>query len=300
MINSRCLIALIAALTIAAESTADDAPLHSSYPLFQTAAPWLSSPLKQYIPPTEFPPVGGETRYWACLASIDPINRRGVLRMEEHDRLLEFDLLPSASVYCRGAPAALGDIPPGTMVEVWGLATPTNGNLRNLLRVADDFSMKAFRGQAYRVDSINADQQSFTATPVLVARTEPAPYEYPPTLASQLSAPAAETPILFHFNDQTRWYKGKSLADSADLAVGQQIQLNLIRRFHPGPPVVSRVTEVWLDQASQHLATMKQLKSFKTYTRDRGYPLRVDAVDHQTKAITVTLLETGLQNVHAD
>ena len=300
MKTSICWFVLFALITVVNDAVADDAPLHNSYHLYQTTAPWISSPQNQYLPPTEFPSVGSERRYWACLVSSDPINRRGVLRKEEQDRLVEFNLLPSAICYYRGAPAALGDIPPGTMIEVWGYGSPQNGELRNILRLTDDFTLKAFAGQAYRVGAIQADQHSFTATPVRLTRSVSAPYEYPATTTSQLSPPSEETPVLFYFNDQTRWYKGKNLADATDLAVGQHIQLNLIRRFHPGPPVISRVTEVWLDLESQDLASAKQLKSFTTYTRDRGYPLRVDTIDNQKKIMTVSLLETGLNNVHSD
>jgi len=79
--------------------------------------------------------------------------------------------------------------------------------------------------------------------------------------------------------------------------VGQRIQTNFIRNFSPGPPLKTLCNEVWLDTQSQDLATLNQLKAFTEYSRDRGFPLRVDAIDDEKKEVQLTLLETGLNSI---
>jgi hypothetical protein len=265
--------------------------------VYRTVPPALRTKTAQMIPPTEFPPVGSEQRLWACLVSLDPINRTGVLRLESRDRLLEFSLLPSAPIFYRGAPAALGDIPPGTMVEMWGYGDGDTQLPRNVLRLSDAASAQAFSKLAYRVDTVDTNKNTFTATLVPASRTEPLPYQ--PVLHDVPLAVAGDRSdtVTFSYNDQTKWYIGNRLAASSDLALGQLLQVNFIRKFYDGPPLITRCTEVWLDAESQDLAAQKQYKAFLNYTRDRGFPLRVDTADDERKLVTVTLLETGLNDV---
>lgn len=253
-----------------------------------------------YYAPTEFPPVDSEQRYWACLVQSDPINRKGILRHENRDRLLTFSLLPSAMLFYRGAPASLADIPEGTMVEVWAYSDTDSQTPRHVLRISDDFSVKAFARQNYRVDSVKPAEWLFTATLITANRDTPAPYEISRATTSLPSPPAEESQVVFRYNDQTRWYLGDRIVDSSALVVGQQIQTNYIRRFNNDHPVITRCTEVWLDQPSQDLATRLQLKSFVNHQRDRGYPLRIDSVDDAARRIVATLLETGLDRPHRE
>ena len=250
--------------------------------------------------PLEFPAAGTETRQWACLVDADGINRRGVLRLEDRDRMIEFALLPSAAIFYRGAPAALVDIPPGTMVEVWGYSDSQWNLPRHVLRMSDDFSVSAFSGYAYRVESVDLPGRTFTATAVPDGRSSPRPYEPVHTAGGTIAAPLPSGAITFSFDGRTDWYAGDRIASAAELTVGQTVHANFIRKFYEGPPLITRCTEVWLDEASQDLATRKQLEAFTTYTRDRGFPLRVDAADDAAKRVTVTLLETGLNDVHRE
>ncbi len=78
--------------------------------------------------------------------------------------MFEFELLPYAPLFYRGAPACLADIPTGTMLEVWGCGDEKTNLPRNILRMSDDFSVKAFQQQVYKVESIDADKKSFQAS----------------------------------------------------------------------------------------------------------------------------------------
>ena len=264
---------------------------------YSVVTPVLKTKTGKIVSPLEFPAVDSEERFWACLVSSDPINRRGVLRWEQRDRMFEFELLPYAPLFYRGAPACLADIPTGTMLEVWGYGDEKTNLPRNILRMSDDFSVKAFQQQVYKVDAIDADKKSFQAS--LVKRDPAHSQAYVPAdLKKDQSDLAPDSkPVTFSFNDQTDWYIGNRLATHEDLSVGQTILTNFIRKFYDGPPLITRCTEVWLDLESQDLATRKQFKAFQSYQRDRGFPLRVDRVDDAKKLVEVTLLETGWNDI---
>jgi hypothetical protein len=269
-----------------------------SQSVYETVAPELRTRDNKPVLPTEFPLPDSEQRVWASLVSLDAINRCGVLRLEEPDRMLEFRLLPSAALFCRGAPAALGDFPPGTMVEVWGYGDAKTQHPRHILRMSDDFSVMAFSDLVYRVDSIDMAKKTFAAVPIRDERSGNRVYTPKHTAGGSLAATRKDAAINFTFNDETDWYVGSKIGGAEDLAVGQRVQTNFIRKFYGGPPLITRCKEVWLDVESQELATTKQLQSFLSYTRDRAYPLRVDSVDDEKKLVGVTLLETGLNDIY--
>lgn len=265
--------------------------------IYRTVPPELRTRTDRIVPPTAFPEIGSEQRLWACLVSVDPINRTGVLRLEDRDRLIDFSLLPSAPVFYRGAPAALGDIPPGTMVQIWGYGDRETQLPRNVLRMSDAASLQAFSKVAYRVDAIDAKNRTFNATLVQVPRGSPLPYEPVQRDVPLVITGDGSDTVKFTYGDQTDWYQGDRLAEANALVVGQQLRINFIRKFYDGPPLITRCTEVWLDKESQDLAAKRQRDAFLSYTRDRGFPLRVDAADDDKKLITVTLLETGLNDI---
>ncbi len=264
---------------------------------YSVATRELRSRTGKAVGPNEFPPSGSETRFWACLVSVDPINRRGVLRWEDRDRLLNFELLPYAPLFYRGAPASLGDIPPGTMVEVWGLGDTRTDLPRNVLRMSDAASVQAFDQIAFEVQSVNTRRRTFRAVPKPDGRESPLPYVPEFTTEGDLHSKWDEDVVTFTFNDQTAWYLGDRIVSQEALEPGQLIRVNFIRKFYEGPPVITRCTEVWLDHPSQDLAATNQHRAFTAYLRDRGFPLRVDRVDDQNKRLSVTLLETGLNSV---
>jgi hypothetical protein len=264
---------------------------------YAVQAPVLRASDNQLIAATEFPKPLTESRFWACLVSVDCINRCGVLRLEERDRLINFSMLPYGTIYYRGAPASLGDIPPGTMVECWGFGDEATSLHRNVLCVRDDVSVQTFYGCGYRIDSIDPSQRSFVATRQSVATASSQRYQPVETMRDGASEPKIDESIAFQYDDATDWYVGDRVANAGDLAVGQVIRANFIRRFYPGPPLITRCTEVWLDEASQRLASDHQLDAFACYARDRGYPLRVDRVDDANRIVVVSLLETGLMGL---
>ncbi len=270
---------------------------------YKVVPPALRTATGQMVSPLEFPPAASEQRLWACLVSCDPIQRRGVLRLEERDRMIEFTLHPAAPLFYRGAPAALRDFPAGTMVEIWGYGDEKTDLPRNVLRMSDSFSVMAFSDMAYKVSEVDLSKRTFKAMPMKIERSAAAAYRPRFSVEGQIALTPPEDgwkAVEFSFDDQAKWYLKNAIVDPSHLVVGQTIQANFIRRFFVGPPLITRCTEVWLDEESQDLASLQQLKSFTAYLRDRGFPLRVDSMDDANKVLRVTLLETGLNELYKE
>ena len=166
--------------------------------------------------------------------------------------------------------------------------------------MSDDFSVKSFSDLAYRVVEVDLQKRMFTATLVPLPRSSPSLYIAVLTAGGKVSSTPSDdrtNKIEFSFNAQTAWYIGSRFAEPTDLAVGQLIKANFIRKFFAGPPLITRCHEVWLDVESQDLATSRQLRSVTAYLRDRGFPLRVDSIDDANKLLKPTLLESGLHQI---
>ncbi|MEY4198701.1 MAG: hypothetical protein RLZZ265_441, partial [Verrucomicrobiota bacterium] len=81
----------------------------------------------QYVPKAnEFPPLDRATYLAGELVVVDPINRRGGLRLDcgirderraQDGPLHYFAMLPCGEIWLHGAPATLQDIPLGTHVQ---------------------------------------------------------------------------------------------------------------------------------------------------------------------------------------
>lgn len=243
--------------------------------------------------PREFPPPGTAHREWAAVVAVDPIDRAGRYRPErEHEESRQvsvFALLPYGTVRHAGAPAPLGDVPPGTRVLL-DLYQDRDGKFTRVMRLWDHASVMAAAGVLYKVTRVDAGQGRFWVDPV---RADGTPAGNDPTGRPWEKLDLRHTP-------ETRWWKGRGVAAAADLAVGQLVRLNGMRHWPGGPAATNWALQVWLDAESRELAAGLQEKAFRWHVRRRGLPARVDAVDHATRAVTLTLLETGLGDVTAE
>lgn len=230
--------------------------------------------------PLEFPPPDSAHREWATLVAVDPILRTGRYRLEregEHwNQVLPFALLPYATVRYLGAPAAVGDIPPGTRVRLELYQDP-DGKFTRVLGVRDHASVMADDGVTYKVTRVDPGAGRFSV--------EPAGKDGP--------APAGWTKLELRYTDQTRWWKGQRIATASDLTVGQTVRANMLRQWSGGPPDVNWCTGVWLDAESRAVAADLQARGFRAYLKARGLPARVDRVDHPKMKVFATLLATG-------
>ena len=136
----------------------------------------------------EFPPSDSGTYIAGELVFIDPINRRGGIRLDGNppgDRyqsgpLHYFAMLPFGMIWYNGAPAELRDIPLGTHIHGYFLLPPegeekTIPAIPNMekyhvkhnhaLSLEDDFSFYQKRGQNWKVVSIDEIKGKINLTP---------------------------------------------------------------------------------------------------------------------------------------
>jgi hypothetical protein len=256
---------------------------------------------EDYVPKSgEFPPAGTGTYLAGELVLIDPVNRRGGLRLdgnEPHDRyhsgpLHYFAMLPYGMVSYNGAPAELRDIPLGTHVHGYFYLPPAGEEAtipplpndmakyeikqNHAVSLEDDFSFYQRRGQNWKVVSINPNKGKIDVAPV-----------------GELAKDGINTPYTFDIDDITKVWKGRTLVDLADIAPEQVVQFNL--GWSPGwRDREFKVSDLWLDEASRKFATDLQRRRHVQYQKQRWLAGWIDSVeDNDFGGGTVTLTLFG-------
>ena len=145
---------------------------------------------QDHVPkPGQFPPPNTGTYLAGELAIVDPVNRRGGLRLDGDggDRyhagpLHYFAMLPYGMVSFNGAPAELRDIPIGTHVHGYFFVPPVGEEAtipplpkdmeryqlkhNHAVSLEDDFSFYQRRGQSWRVVSLDANKGKINVAPI--------------------------------------------------------------------------------------------------------------------------------------
>jgi hypothetical protein len=244
------------------------------------------------VKPGEFPAAGAAREIAGELIGVDPVDRKGTLRVDrndsqrtdDYDAALPFTQLPYAKTMFHGSYAELRDVPIGTHLH--GLFLVQDGPAKNqkpvfnrVLQLEDDFSRSARLKKSWRVDAVEPDKGRLTVTGV----------------AEDGAADAK--PTLFQVGPATRVWKGKGYGELKDLAAGQKVLLNLTVCTLKGP---GRCTDVWLDDESRAAAAQKQLEVHKLWQREHGAGCWVEAVDNQAGTVTVTLFDAADPNLLKD
>ncbi len=258
-------------------------PLHgeNSAPAFRTDGGDEKLPWFQLVP-GEFPPEGSAHAIGGELIGMDHINRTGTLRQDRTDairrsnwdRALPFTLLPCGSLRYHGAPAELRDIPIGTHLhgEFYIDENPDkdgNGPFSRVIRLEDDFSHSARLKRVWKINSLDLEKDTLTAT----------------GMDADGQHPDAK-PTAFQINAATRIWKGHSIGSLKDLAPNQSVLVNLTVCTLKGP---GRCTDVWLDPESRDVASAQQLEVHRQFQHEHGLPGRVDEVDNKEAIVTMTL-----------
>ncbi|WP_131282686.1 hypothetical protein [Blastopirellula marina] len=283
----RCLWSILPLVLLASGLSAQEQPKFRTDANQDSNLPWFQ------LVDGEFPPDGAGHAISGELISLDHVERRFRIRVDRDDtqdkgRLdlpLEGDMLPYGSIYYLGAPAALQDIPLGTHLH--GLffledpqakadkpdgpygRTTKDVNFRRCLRLEDDFSFYARQNQTWRIDEVNLDEMTLTAT------------------LHQAGKPLGDTRA-FDLLSSTRVFQGTGFATLKSIKVGQEVLFNLTWATLYGP---GRVQELWLDPASRDLASELQRNQHHVHTRDRGLAGWIDAVDDYKRTVTITFFD---------
>ena len=256
----------------------------------------LAAIAEDYIPEQgEFPPLDTGRYLAGELLQIDPINRRGGLRLDGdfHDdrydkaQPQQFAMLPYGMIYYNGAPAELRDIPIGTHLHGTFYLPPSGeeetlppntgppqyaSKYNHALLLEDDFSFYQRRGHAWKI--LSAGDRKLKVVPT-----------------GKQAKNGLEGEQAFWMYKSVRVWKGRTLIGQEALKAGQVVQLNYSwcpewrnRQF--------RVIDVWVDGKSRQVATERQRLIHREYQLHRGLAAVVNRCDHQGHGkgiVTVTL-----------
>lgn len=255
-----------------------------------------AKPSHYELTPGEFPSEGSAKYLSGELIALDRINRTGQFRLDRTDSQsraywdlpLAFAMLPYGSIRYHGAPAELRDIPLGTHLHglfYWDEATAQDPRIKDLVaerripqaecgfrwvfQFEDDFSWFQRQNRAWRIDALDLEKKTLTATGIGLDGSKP-----------------DARPEIFQVNDATRVWKDKGFGSLADLQVGALVLMNFTYRTMK---LSGRCTDIWLDAGSQALASARQLEVHRLYQREHGLAGWIDQVDDETRTLTVTL-----------
>jgi hypothetical protein len=249
------------------------------------------------LKPGQFPAAGTGTYLAGELVFIDPVNRRGGLRLDgdggeryHNGPLHHFAMLPFGMISYHGAPAELRDIPLGTHVHGYFYVPPEgdDGTIPPLpedmqryevkqnhaVSLEDDFSFYRSRGRQWKVVAIDAKKGKISVAPVGAATKD-----------------GINAPYTFDIDDTAHVWKGRTLVELSEIAPEQIVQFNL--GWSPGwRDKEFSVVAIWLDDESRKSATDLQRRRHVKYQKQRWVPGWIDAVednDYGGGTVTLTL-----------
>lgn len=240
---------------------------------------------EDYVPNNmEYPPHGSGVYLSGELVVVDPINRRGGIRLAgdgTHRRYAEgplhyFAMLPCGEVWYHGAPATLRDIPLGTHVQGYFYVPPKGEEdtipkpadkykdlipkYNHAVRLEDDFSFYKRQGQSWKITAINFDTSKLIAESVGGSAKHGFTGQH-----------------TFDFHIATRVWKDGKPVTMKDIQLGTITQMNF--GWAAGwQDSEYGVNAIWLDKASQDQATDLQQRLNIRYHRIRWLPGRIDSV----------------------
>ncbi len=256
-----------------------------------------TGPMHYQLTPGEFPAENSATYISGELIALDRVNRTGSFRVARTDAQsrahwdlpIAFTMLPYGSISYHGSPAELRDIPLGTHLHgqfYWDESIAKKPQTKELiderrihpdsgfhwvLKFEDDFSFFRRQKRAWRIDEIDVEKKTLTATGIGIDGMKP----------------DAKSNI-FQVNEATRIWKGNGLGSLQELKVGATVLMNFTYRTMK---LSGRCTDIWLDEPSQTRAVAQQLEIHRLYQREHGLAGWIDSVDDKSRRLTVTLFE---------
>lgn len=255
---------------------------------------------QDYVPkPGEFPPLDRAHYIAGELVFVDHVNRLGALHLVcngdfEFYRSASphrFALLPYGTIRYRGAPAAIRDIPIGTLLHGYFFIPPegdntvpplkgryrTNYIYTHAISLEDDFSFYQRQGRAWKIESVNLEKGKLEVSPT--------------------GDPAKDADGLidgqsFVIDPSTRIWSGRQIGRLEDLQPGQEVQINLAwcpdwiyRGF--------KCRDIWIDAESRQAATEHQRQVHIQHMKTRwlaGWVEKVERAEPRHSGnVTVTL-----------
>ena len=262
-----------------------------------------------------FPPLAKAHAYRGELVFVDHANRRGSLRVEGDGMFFRnsphpFAMLPYGLIRYHGAPAALQDIPLGTVLHARGFLPPdpkisavpvlpvdskkqdANHNRgagifpaeNHLLLLEDELSHCLREGKVWKLNELTIKNNTGQITASRVVADE-----------GVKTAKDSETESLT-FDAGTRIWRGRECLTVADLIAegnwpaegkksldGQPVQLGISWKPTPGG-IFTRfhIADIWLDAAAVARAQQQQTEMHRAFVRSRWMPAFVNKVEYDS------------------
>lgn len=257
------------------------------FPLAWSFTFFGASLAQEYVPKaTEFPPIDQAVYLSGELVMVDPINRRGGLRLDcksdeklaQNGPLHYFAMLPCGEIWLHGAPATLGDVPPGTHVQGYFFVPPAGEEKtipppeeefaalipkeNHALLLEDDLSFYQRQGQSWKVVSLDF-------------------------ATSKLSVESVGKPVkdglsglqTLDFSIATRVWKAGRPVEMKEVTPGAVVQINFGRAVNWRDHEFG-TNDIWLDEESRNQAAELQRRTNVHYHRLRWLPGRIDAIEN--------------------
>lgn len=244
-----------------------------------------AEPQPQPLPPA-FAPADQPVYLSGELVLVDPINRRGALRIDgdangryQDGPLHYFALLPYGMVRYHGAPAELRDLPYGTHLHGYFHRPPAGEEntippvpaeqrrheipQNHAISLADDFSHYSGQGQAWKLVAYDTKKSKLEVEPI-----------------GTLVKDGIRDKYTFDIDGVARIWKQRSLAELDSLQPGLQVQLNLAWAAVGSRDKEFSIADLWLDDDSRRFATELQRRRHVRFQQQRWLPARVDHVEH--------------------
>jgi len=240
------------------------------------------------------------------LILVEHVNRLGILRLDRDGTINNyywdfphhFQMLPYGSIFYRGAPADLMDVPLGTHLHGkfylgpegdYEVKLPDSGytagkmadpNLisvvspySRVLQLQDDFSFYESRGEGWKITALGEGLNTLTVERVSLADGSPA--------RPGVSDGGVKSTQVLRMDRGTRIWKGREFAALEDLATGQIIQLNLGWVTLLGSTKQDGLClDIWIDEESRKVAKEQQRQIHLAHMKRRGIPATILKTDH--------------------
>ena len=254
-----------------------------------------------FVPtPGQFAPFEKAKHYAGEIIQVDHVNRRAVILLDGDYNAGRYSgappfkvaMLPYGVIRYRGAPAELRDFPIGTHVHGYfhlppegdtSIPKPTHQAFyvpkeNHAILLEDDLSFYQRNGQTWKVEEIDSKKGMIKVSP-----------------AGKKASDGWDGKEQITIDASTRYWKGRGVAESKTLTVGEEIQLALTwgplwrnKQFH--------VADIWLDDESQKVAAELQRQVHIRHQKLRWLAGQIDEVDHQgkTKGVVYVTLFGGM------
>ncbi|HEY1785809.1 MAG TPA: hypothetical protein VGG30_09685, partial [Pirellulales bacterium] len=213
----------------------------------------------------EFPPINSHHLVSGELIKTDVLHRSGQFRADRGGQVVDFKLLPFASVRCLNAEAGLEDLPLGTRYRFFlyqdgqGAFTQAGMIMDGVSRF-DSFTRIMGDQLTYRLEEARLDEGK-----LLLARQIDPVENYRGDKVRPPDAGHGE----FAVDDQTRVWKGDQQIRLADLAAGDDLMFNQTGSTDKSR---GRVTEIWVGRDTFKLIADRQREKHNARLKQAGFP----------------------------